>query len=398
MGNIVLVGTGTHHTKGFLFKTIIHSGYSITLLDHGRAPYNALADYHIFANPKNELLGDSVLDQLEKIHEQDPIIAVLPLAEFSVTLAAQINQHFLLGGLPPSMARLSRDKYAFREALQEKQLRTVAFAAVEQRADAYEFATKHGFPIMIKPRTLSGSVGVFRCNGTEDLEKAFDYLMDHNLEQDCIVEQFVEGPEYSVESVMSNGTFVFASVTDKYKLGQGSFAEVAHISPSAMEREQTLNTIRFVERALKRIGLKNGISHTEIIINENGDPFIVETAFRAGGDQIPDLVYHSYGINLYRLWISSITQRTVEHPLVTKAKASSMMYFFYPQTHAFNGIERIEELRTVETPITLLDYEQYEPQEHLNETPTNNDRAGHVMCTSKNEHAFQQFFSRLQTM
>ncbi|MFS0785380.1 ATP-grasp domain-containing protein [Shouchella sp. 1P09AA] len=398
MGNIVLVGTGTHHTKGFLFKTMIHSGYSMTLLDHGRAPYNALVDYHIFANPKNEVLEDSVLDQLEKIHEQDPIMAVLPLAEYSVTLAAQINQHFLLGGLPPSIARLSRDKYAFRKALQEKQIRTVSFTAVEQRSDAYEFATKHGYPIMIKPRTLSGSVGVFRCNGNEDLEKAFDYLMDHNLDQDCIIEKFVEGPEYSVESVMSNGTFVFASITDKYKLGQGSFAEVAHVSPSVMDREQTITIIRFVERALKRIGLKNGISHTEIIVDGNGEPFIVETAFRAGGDQIPDLVYHSYGVNLYKLWIASITQRTVEHPLVTKAKATSMIYFFYPQTHLFNGIESIETSSALEASITLLDFEQYEPQENLNETPTNNDRAGHVMCTSKNEHAFKQYFSSLQTM
>jgi biotin carboxylase len=114
----------------------------------------------------------------------------------------------------------------------------------------------------------------------------------------AIVEGYVEGREYSVETLTLRGEHVVLAITEKLTSGPPSFIEIGHQLPARLSEEETAEVKRVVEELLRAVGHEWGPAHTELILSTERGPVIIETHTRFGGDQIWEMVELVVGTRL----------------------------------------------------------------------------------------------------
>lgn len=130
------------------------------------------------------------------------------------------------------------------------------------------------------------------------VRKAYDYCKPYSKTGDVIVEEYMSGPEVSVETLSIDGTCHVLQITDKLTTGAPHYVEMGHSQPTRHSKEIAKKISETAIAANKAIGIKNGPSHTEIIITGEG-PKIVEIGARLGGDCITThLVPLSTGVDM----------------------------------------------------------------------------------------------------
>jgi biotin carboxylase len=123
------------------------------------------------------------------------------------------------------------------------------------------------------------------------MEAAIQRALSVSLAKEAIIEEFIEGKEISVEMVSWKGTHHFITCTDKVSTGDPYFVEIGHHVPARLGAELESRVVALVKKALTALGVENGASHSEILITNGGELFIVEIGARMGGDNIgSDLV------------------------------------------------------------------------------------------------------------
>ena len=155
-------------------------------------------------------------------------------------------------------------------------------------------------PYIVKPVDSSASRGVEEVHSTEQLMKAVESACELSRADYSIVESFIGGKEFSVETLTQNGVTHIIQITEKLTRGeeQGYFVEDTHIEPARISEEEAISIKTEVLRATKIVGVDNCPTHTEIKL-WNGKPYIIEMACRLGGDFITsDLVPLSTGISM----------------------------------------------------------------------------------------------------
>lgn len=157
------------------------------------------------------------------------------------------------------------------------------------------------FPAIVKPTDRSGSRGICKINSIEEIRSAVEAAIHEGFEGKALVEEFVEGREYSAEYISHNGRHYFLALTLKYTTGAPHFIETGHLEPAPVDKD-TLNSVKaVVEHALDSLGLTEGASHSELKITDDGTIKIIEIGGRMGGDCIgSDLVHYSTGIDFVR--------------------------------------------------------------------------------------------------
>ena len=183
----------------------------------------------------------------------------------------QMKQRFMDGGVPCAKGRLVK--------------------SVDEVED-FEY------PVIIKPRDNSGSRGVKFCCSKTELEASMSEAFDVSRLDTVLVEEFIEGPEYSIEGLHYDGKSEVIQFTEKKTTEFPYNVELGHKQPAYLTEEQR-NTIReIISRIGKTLKFENCPSHTELKINDRGI-FVIETSPRLGGDYITStLVPLSTGINM----------------------------------------------------------------------------------------------------
>lgn len=157
--------------------------------------------------------------------------------------------------------------------------------AIEVSADTKLTKLPFEFPLIVKPTDRSGSRGVSKVQNQEDLCPAVTRALEQSFEGKAIIEEYIEGAEYSVEYISFQGEHYFLALTQKFTTGAPHFIEKAHLQPADVNQQMLDNIKKTVEHALNTLGIANGASHSEIKIN--GDKItIVEIGGRMGGDLI----------------------------------------------------------------------------------------------------------------
>ena len=194
----------------------------------------------------------------------------------------------------------STNKYAMRQVLADAGLPVPLFTRYEKAEDVAGFA----LPLIVKPSDRSGSRGVEKIERWEDLEPAVAAAKEVSLEKCAVVEEYVEGEEFSVEFVSWEGKHTYLTATRKYTNGAPHFVEVAHHQPVDWTKETEANVIDIITRSLDALHVKYGASHSEIRIDEQGKINIIEIGSRMGGGCIgSDLVPLSTGYDFMKMVI-----------------------------------------------------------------------------------------------
>lgn len=242
-------------------------------------------------------------DLAEAVHRIDPFDHVVSFSETDQDKVPVIAERL---ALRPAHSALTvervYDKLAMRQALAAEGLDDTLSAAVSCLDDVRSFADRHGYPVILKPRAGTASVGVSFVARPADLEAAYSWAFDSEQpwNGELVVEQFLHGAEYSVECFSECGEHVVVAVTQKSR-GDVHFVESGHVLPAPVSSALGRQLAEFVTASLTALGVTTGPTHTEVIVTESG-PRMVETHVRLGGDEIPELICDAFKINVRLLW------------------------------------------------------------------------------------------------
>lgn len=232
------------------------------------------------------------------------------------------------------------------------------------------------FPLITKPTDNSGSRGVMLVHNEDELAEALNYSSENGRRGNVIMEEYMQGPEVSVEVMVKDGIAHVLQITDKLTTGAPHFVEMGHSQPSQLA-EETQEAIRdLASRASLSVGIKNGPAHVEIIVTENG-PKMVELGARMGGDCITThLVPLSTGIDMVG---NTIKIALGEEPDLEQkiSKGSAIRYFKVPHgvIREISGIEEAKNIAGVQE-ITFVK----EVGETVGDIDSSTDRIGFVIA------------------
>lgn len=163
--------------------------------------------------------------------------------------------------------------------------------------EALEYET---FPGMMKPVDSQGQRGCFKVESSEDIRAHFDASIDYSFEGKVIIEEFIDGPEVSVNAYMQDGELRFAIVSDRYAFDEYPGGIIKkHIIPSSFaDKEAQEKTIDLAKRVASKIGVENGPFYCQIKLKNGTEPVILEITPRLDGCHMWNLIKHYCGADL----------------------------------------------------------------------------------------------------
>ncbi|KIZ14375.1 ATP-grasp domain-containing protein [Streptomyces natalensis] len=242
----------------------------------------------------------AVLAALAPFHERQPLARVLSLTERGLLPAAAAAGGLGLPGNSLHTVRLLQDKRRMRGLLADRGLSPVRSRSLSSPAGLADFCREVGGPVILKPAGGSSSRAVGRVDGPRDADAAWRRFTAAGG-TDPVAEEFLDGPEISVEGFSHQGRHTIVAITDKQVLP--SFVEVGHTMPSALPPAVLEEAAALTVAFLDAVGLHEGPSHTEVKVTGHG-PRIIESHNRIGGDKIRELVRRTYGVDLVALTVA----------------------------------------------------------------------------------------------
>lgn len=163
------------------------------------------------------------------------------------------------------------------------------------------------YPVIVKPIDSGGSRGVTKVLESAELSVAIQRAKKYSKNSEILIEQYIDGSEFSIEAISHQGQHYIAAITEKITSGPPNFVELAHFQPANLSAEKINQITSLVCEALTVLDYLQGPSHTEVKFDEDGKCYIIEIGLRLGGDFITsDLVRLSTGYDLVGASIEQI--------------------------------------------------------------------------------------------
>lgn len=233
----------------------------------------------------------------------EAIDRIVPLDDYDVETAAHLREHLRLPGLSESSSRFFRDKLAMRQQAQASGLQVPAFTAVFNYDKLRAFMAAVPPPWLLKPRSEAGAMGIKKVHSADEVWHWLHQLGDE--QSFFLLEQFITGDVYHVDSIVWNGE-VGLAVPHQYGRPPMSVAHDGGVFVTrrlAAESADARALLALNSQLLGAFGLQHGVSHTEFLkAAADGRFYFVETAARVGGANIEQLVEAGAGVNLWAEW------------------------------------------------------------------------------------------------
>lgn len=267
--------------------------------------------------------------------------AVVTWDEWSLVAVSSVAKKLGMRAMDPAAAKVCRDKYATRQALEAAGMAAVRYIPATTEEEAVAAAESIGFPVVVKPRTLGGSFGVMMARDVDGLRRAFRLASTSRLRgagttASVLIEEFIEGPELSVDSVVVDGLATPVCVARKRLGAHPYFEEVGHLVTDWRHEPWADAVTQLVQDSHRAAGVDYGVTHTELRVSVNG-PRLIELNGRLGGDLIPHLNKLATGVDLP---LAAARIAFEETPDITPTRAlSAEVRFLYP---AYDGaVDRV---------------------------------------------------------
>ena len=217
---------------------------------------------------------------------------------------------------------ITANKFTMREQMRKCGVSIPAYQAITSKDDKIDIP----FPIIVKPADSGGSRGVTLVRSQEELDYALNRAFDWSPNQTVMVEQFVEGREFSIESISYQGKHYILQITDKVTTEAPYFVELSHHQPADLTEKQWNDIKNLTLQMLNALKIENSAGHTEIKMDANGVPYVIEMGPRMGGDYISsDLVRLSTGYDFVKGVLQVATGQFVE-PVFGEQKKSGVFF------------------------------------------------------------------------
>ena len=275
---------------------------TVQATEHEEWPRHAIDEFFMLPLP-NLAHEPDVTHAISYLMRDRAIDRIVALDDYDVEVAANLREHLRMPGMGASTARFFRDKLAMRVQAQERGLTVPAFVPVLNYDRLRAYMAQVPPPWVLKPRSEASSMGIKKVHNSEEVWRTLDQLGDR--QSFYVLEQFVPGDVYHVDSVIWNGQVLFAACS-KYHLppmtvyqGGGVFATRTLAYDS--DEEQALQA--FNRGLVQALGMVRGVTHAEFIgSHDNGHYYFLEVAARVGGAGIDRLVEYATNVNPWVEW------------------------------------------------------------------------------------------------
>jgi len=219
--------------------------------------------------------------------------------EKPLRLMATLAQEIGLPFLSPEVVERSLDKWLMKCVFQKLGIpcanaKLFLYGKKIDQSSIKEFQ----YPLILKPRNAHSSQGVVKVDSIQQLIKNADITRTFSKNGEIIVEEFLEGPEYSVESITYLGNTTIIQYTEKFLTPAPYAVEMGHLQPAALSDKQKKDIERIVLSSIQALGIDNAATHAEIKLTAAG-PKLLEIGPRGGGDFISSyLTLTSSGVNM----------------------------------------------------------------------------------------------------
>ena len=280
-----------------------------------------------------------------------------------------------------SGAICATDKVAMRNRMKECGVPIPEYHEVRNLKEFLAVAEKMQERFIIKPADNAASRGVVLVDKGKNpnLEEIYTYTMQYSRNGRALVEEFMTGPEVSVESYTVNGEPHIISITDKMVTELPFFVELGHTEPSRLPSDQQEDIRKVAIAAIRAIGMRNGPNHTEIKVTPTGAK-LVEIAARLGGDFITSrLVPLSTGVDMIECSFATLFNEDVQYK--NTLTQGSAIRFIQGEEGILSSIEGVESALQMEG---IREVELYmKPGDHIKRPENSSDRVGHVIAIGK---------------
>lgn len=254
------------------------------------------ADKAICANITDE-------DAMLKIAREEKIDGVIhPCSEVSMNVMGRINDELHLSGISREQALRATNKHLMREAFENGNASSPLSFLTEDVEDAWTRFMQMDGDAILKPSRNSGSRGIGKVEKSNDNKasfcKKYNEAFKESRDKSVLIEQFIDGPEFSVEIIVWHGKVNVLTVTDKKTTGAPHFVELGHNQPSCFSDAQVEELKTTAIAGVKALGVNNCACHAEAKL-QNGKAYIMEIGARLGGDFIStELTHLSTGVDM----------------------------------------------------------------------------------------------------
>ena len=351
--------------------------YVIAADDDPNAPGMALADKAIVPGG---LMNEEKLVAIAKEEHVDGVIH--PCSEVAMNVMGRINDDLHLCGISKEMAIRATNKHLMREAFERYGAPSPKSILTKDEEDAWNvFCKEFDINAILKPSRNSGSRGIAKIEkgiSKEAFIALYRRALDESRDRQVLIEQFIEGPEFSVEVITWQGQPHVLAVTDKKTTEAPYFVELGHNQPSLYPEEIQQKLKDGAVAGCKALGLTNCAAHCELKI-QDGEAYLMEIGARMGGDFIStELTHLSTGIDMVAAAIDVVLG--VEPNLTpVEEKHGVAIRYFTPKPGVVKTTEGVEKLNR----LGVYDVEIYvKPGDEVQEVRSSLDRSGHVIVTA----------------
>lgn len=249
------------------------------------------------------------------------------------------------------------------------------------------------YPVIVKPRDNSGSRGVKLCRTKEELEQSMAEALEYSKLDSVLVEEFIEGPEYSIEGLHYDGKSEVIQFTEKKTTEFPYNVELGHIQPANISEENKQKIREIVAKIGKALKFENCPSHTELKINERGI-FVIETSPRLGGDYITStLTPLSTGVNVEDELLRISLGETIA-PTPQLVQYSGVRFFAFEEGGI---IKHIPDATFIKTWPHVVDFSFHlKKGDKVNQITSSLNRYGHLILTAGNRNTIEELFDKYE--
>ncbi len=279
-------------------------------LEHADWPRDHIDEIFYIPDNNKEWNRQDVIYGVSYLARNVKIDKIVALDDYDVEVAAALREHLRIGGMGDTTARYFRDKLAMRTKAKEDGVPVPDFVHILNYNDIKDYFARVPFPHLIKPRSAASASGIIKVHNEEEFWRALDKLGDK--QSFYLMERYVPGNVYHVDSIIQNRKVIFAIASEYGKPPMDVAHQGAVFTTRTMEYgspdEQALLALN--EQVMKSMGHNIGVSHTEFIKGQDGQFYFLETSARVGGANIVELVEAATGMNLWAEWAKLEAQGT----------------------------------------------------------------------------------------
>ncbi|MFL5967786.1 MAG: hypothetical protein ACJ747_14660 [Gaiellaceae bacterium] len=318
-------------------------------------------------------------------HRVDGVLTVS--ADRAVPIVAAVAEDLGLPGIGRETAYLMTHKIAMRRRLAEHGVAQPEFAAVRTLHEARVALEGIGLPAVLKPANTGGQRGLFLLEYPEELERHLHAALAESPTQEAIIERFHDGLELNGLAIARDGHIEPLTLSDRLRPpGVGFGVGWIHVFPPTLSAEALVDAEDVVVRAVRALGLRDGIAFPQLLASADGVR-VIEVAARIPGGEMARLAWHAVGVDLIEVALRQALGEALPDDLVRPRHQRPLAIRFLtaePGPLPAGTVRRVGSLDKVMAFPGVVEADTYlTVGETINPVRLDGDRRGYVIATGE---------------